>query len=101
MISTHNYKYFIDEIVKSEKIISSSLHGIILAESYGVPAILLNEGIDNQLIKYYDWYYSTGRKSVKIANSIEEALSMEPMDLPDLTNMRNDLINSFPYDLWD
>lgn len=40
-VLTTNYKEFIDEILSSKLIISSSLHGIILAETYGVPAILL------------------------------------------------------------
>ncbi|MDO4556419.1 MAG: hypothetical protein Q4B70_14965, partial [Lachnospiraceae bacterium] len=62
----------------------------------------LNTGgyVDKALIKYYDWYYSTNRWSVKMARTIEEAMAMEPMDLPDLTEMRRNLIQAFPYDLW-
>ena len=52
------------------------------------------------MLKYYDWYYSTGRKNVKMANIKEDILSMEPIDLPDLSLMRENLIESFPYDLW-
>lgn len=100
-IQTKDYKKFINEIVKSELIISSSLHGIILAESYGVPAIFLNEKMDNEIIKFFDWYYSTGRYNVKIAKSMDEALNMKPMELPNLDNMRNRLIESFPKDLWE
>lgn len=102
-ILTKNYKLFIDEIRYSKKIISSSLHGIILAESYGVPAIFLNTGghfVEGALTKFYDWYYSTNRWSVKMARSIDEALEMEPMELPKLDELRKGLIDSFPYDLW-
>ncbi|MBE6782684.1 MAG: polysaccharide pyruvyl transferase family protein [Ruminococcaceae bacterium] len=65
---------FVEEIKSSEKVISSSLHGIILAETYGVPAVFLNTGgyVDNALIKYYDWYYSTNRWNVKMARTIED-----------------------------
>lgn len=99
-IQTTEYKYFIDEIVKSKKIISSSLHGIILAETYKVPAVFLGTGMEAQFLKYYDWYYSTGRYSVKIARTLQEAIGMEPMELPDLNNLLKGLIDSFPYDLF-
>lgn len=102
-IQTNDYKEFINQILSSKKIISSSLHGIILAETYGVPAVFLNTGdyVENAIIKYYDWYYSTNRRSVMIANTMEEALEMEPMPLPDLEKMREKLIESFPYDLYE
>ncbi|MCD7954219.1 MAG: polysaccharide pyruvyl transferase family protein [Lachnospiraceae bacterium] len=101
-IGTNNYKQYIDEMVLSEKIISSSLHGIILAETYGIPAIFLDTGgyVNEALMKYYDWYYSTGRYSVKVARSLEEAIKMEPMQLPELDRMRENLLEAFPYDLW-
>ena len=102
-IRTTDYKFFIKEIKASKKIISSSLHGIILAETYGVPAVFLNTGgyVDKALIKYYDWYYSTNRWNVKMARTIEEAIEMEPMPLPELDEMRRKLMENFPYDLWE
>lgn len=99
-IHTNDYKYFIDEIISSECVISSSLHGIIIAESYGIPAIFLNDNLENELIKFYDWYFSTGRMTVKIAKTVEEALKITPMEVPNLKKMQNNLIESFPYDLW-
>ncbi len=99
-ILTSDYQSFIDRIVRSRRVISSSLHGIILAEAYGVPAVLLNyQEID--LLKYYDYYYSTSRRSVKVASTIKEALTMEPMELPDLSDMQKNLLDSFPYDLFE
>lgn len=98
-IRTADYRSFIDRIVRSRMVVSSSLHGIILSEAYGVPAVLLNyDFID--LLKYYDYYFSTGRRSVKVASSIEEALQTEPMSLPDLAEMQKNLMSSFPYDLF-
>lgn len=102
-IGTTDYKKVIREMKLSRKIISSSLHGIILAETYGIQAVFLNTGdyVDKALMKYYDWYYSTGRMCVKIAKSLEEAIEMEPMPLPDLTELREKLMTAFPYDLWE
>lgn len=99
-ILTRDYEGFIDEIVRSKRVISSSLHGVILAEAYGVPAVLLlQEGKD--IFKYLDWYHSTGRTAVKVARSLQEALEMEPMPLPDLHRMQDAVLRAFPTDLWD
>lgn len=101
-IATKDYKKFIKEIKESEYIISSSLHGIILAESYGVPAIFLAKDMDNEKMKFYDWYLSTGRTEIKYASSLDEALSMTPMQLPlKLAEMQKNVFESFPYDLWN
>lgn len=100
-MNTDDYKSVIDEIVASEILYTSSLHGIILAEAYGVPAVFfrgLHEVID---FKYRDWYESTGRKDVKFANSYEEALTMAPPPLPDLQGLVKGLLDCFPYDLWE
>ncbi|SFC61831.1 pyruvyltransferase [Butyrivibrio sp. YAB3001] len=99
-IRTGDYKYFIDEICKSELVISSSLHGIILAECYGTPAIFFNEGLDEEIFKFQDWYYSTGRYDIRYATKIEDISNFVPMELPDLHNMQENLLRSFPYDLW-
>lgn len=100
-MNTANYKSVIDVILSSEIVYSSSLHGIILAESYGTPAIFFRGLQKNRDFKYLDYYYSTGRKDTKIAESFEEALTMKPLPLPDFSIMRQDLLDSFPYDLWD
>lgn len=100
-MNTNDYKAVIDEIVASEIVYTSSLHGIILAETYGVPAVFFRGLSKNADFKYLDYYYSTGRKDIKIAESFEEALTMKPLPLPDFSKMRQDLLDSFPYDLWE
>lgn len=97
---TRDYKYFIDEIISSEYIISSSLHGIIIAETYGIPATFLNWGMDDQTFKYVDWYLSTGR-AFKFYTGIEEAIENKETSVPELSLMKNKLMDCFPYDLWD
>ena len=90
------WKQVIDEIVACKKIISSSLHGIIVAEAYGIPAIWL-KCQDEGDFKYRDYYWSTGRK-VTPAKSMDEALSRTPPPVPKFRN-REELINSFPKEL--
>ena len=98
-ICTDDYKEFVRELLSVEIVISSSLHGIILAESYGVRAVLLKPQID--IIKYSDYYFSTGRLIFPTANTVEEALQIEPLELPNnLDDLREGLKRSFPYDLF-
>lgn len=96
---TADYKKVIDQIVKSKKVISSSLHGIILAEVYGTPAVFLNSGGSN-VFKYEDYYLSTKRDRIVVAQDLNEALKTVPMKIPDFSKMREDLKKSFPIDLW-
>ena len=97
---TDDYQFFINELAASNYVISSSLHGIILAESYGVPAVFLNWGMDDQPIKFMDWYASTGRDMV-FCETVEKALNSPLPELPDLSSMQNAMMNTFPYDLWE
>ena len=99
-IRTGDYRTFLDKILEAEVVYSSSLHGIILAESYGVPAVFIRQGMEEELLKYYDWYFATGRYEVRLAASLAEAKQTDPMELPKLDTMREDLLQSFPYDLW-
>lgn len=100
-MNTNDYKQVIDAIASSKKVITSSLHAIILADSYGVPSVLFR-GLGKKVdFKYLDYYASTGRYNIHIADSFEEAYQMKPLPLPDLKPLQNGLMNAFPYDLWD
>ncbi|MCQ2801552.1 MAG: polysaccharide pyruvyl transferase family protein [Bacilli bacterium] len=100
-MKTKDWKKTIDEICASKLVISSSLHGIIIAEAYGVPAIWLhNDESDQEEHKYYDYYYSTGRNNPPLVSSIEEGLKLTVPSIPKLDNIVENLLKSFPYDLW-
>lgn len=89
-----------DEIVKmmmqSKLVISSSLHGIIVAESFGVQARLLKMTWIEPLLKYQDYYESTGRPNFKYATSVQEALKMQGEEAGYIDI--EPLIKSFPWD---
>lgn len=70
-ICTDVYQGFIDQLTSVRILSSSSMHGIILAESYGIPAILLKPQID--ILKYYDYYYSTKRFEFHVAETLDVA----------------------------
>jgi pyruvyltransferase len=58
-----DWKPVIREIKKCELIISSSLHGIIAAEAYGIPAVwsVWGNSIVGGEMKYQDYFLGTGR----------------------------------------
>lgn len=96
---TSDWKAFIDRIVASKLVISGSLHGIILAEAYGVPAIALND-IDTDWFKYDDYYLGTNRSIYPKASSVAEARAQTPTAVPNFSQMRSELLAAFPDDLW-
>lgn len=96
---TSDWMSFIDRIASSKLVISGSLHGLIIAEAYGVPAVALSD-IDTDWFKYDDYYLGTGRSMYPRASNVEEALLTMPAELPDFSQMQNALLESFPLDLW-
>lgn len=98
-IVTDDYKRFVKEIKSCRLIISSSLHGIIISEAYGIPSILLKPQRD--MLKYFDYYYSTGRYKFPIISNLSDYKTIIPSALPDFKKLQQGLLDSFPVDLWD
>lgn len=95
---TAPWKEVVQNIVNSNFVISSSLHGLIIAEAYGIPARLLKITHNEPLFKYRDYYLSTGRKTFKAATSIREALKLKGEPPAKIDYLP--LLLSFPYDLF-
>lgn len=58
------WKQFVIEILKCKKIISSSLHGIVIAEAYGIPAewAVYSDKVIGGGFKFKDYLTGTGRE---------------------------------------
>lgn len=99
---TSDWKGFVDEILASNYVITGSLHGLIIAEAYNIPAVLLSSEIDNDFFKYEDYYHSTNRTEFKVGNSLQEVIDNRIFNPPinNLKQLQDDLIASFPSDLW-
>lgn len=100
-MATDDYASVIDGICSAKKVISSSLHGIILAEAYGVPAVFYRDRPERFNFKYEDWYASTGREFV--SRTLDEALKCEaePLDKEITKQLSDNALSTFPYDLWN
>ncbi|MDB2614263.1 polysaccharide pyruvyl transferase family protein [Chlamydiales bacterium] len=96
--ATDFWKKIIRKVISSRLVISSSLHGLIIAEAYGIPAIYLRLSESEPLFKFYDYYLGTNRDTFKIARSVEEALEMGG-ESPFECDLQK-LYDSFPFDLW-
>lgn len=100
----------IDSIVSSEFVISESLHGLIVAESYGIPSVW-TELIDHTNVfnnddwsfKFIDFYESIGKygmSSLKLYEcfSFEEILKAKDKWKPGKINYA-ELLSLFPFEI--
>ena len=73
---TEKWNLVVKRIIRSKLVISSSLFGIILAESFGIPARMLKLKEDQNIFIFTDYFYGTGRFNYKYATSIDDAKKM-------------------------
>lgn len=99
VLPTLPWKEIVEMMQQSKLVISSSLHGIIVAESYNIPARLLKMTWGEPLLKYQDYYEATNRPDFKYATSVQEALQLGG-ERPGLIDL-NPLLNSFPWDYFE
>ena len=92
--------HFVRQLLQADFVISASLHGIVLAEAYGIPAIYFNSKNSETLFKYNDYYHGTGRTKFHTGHSIEECLDLGGNSLFDIQTIQKNLMNSFPIELW-
>ncbi len=95
---TDPWDEIIEKIVDSKLVISSTLHGLIVAESWGIPARMLKISNAEPLFKYQDYYYGTNRFGFQFAQSIEEALIMGG-EAPFECDLKK-LYDAFPFEFW-
>ncbi|MFD2834222.1 polysaccharide pyruvyl transferase family protein [Gramella sp. AN32] len=108
-LMTNSIEKTTDEILSCEKIISSSLHGLIVPHAYGVPAVWIpfsNKPFGNA-IKYKDYYNSVGcinydAPVFKSNYQIEDFINLfnSLFNLPEkskIVKLKEDLMASCPF----
>lgn len=90
---------FVDQLMLCDRVISSSLHGIVIAESYNIPAAWLKLSdivVKDNGFKFKDYYYGTGRE-VPFVHNMDNILmesSWTPFNI-DTLKIKNALIDRF------
>jgi pyruvyltransferase len=93
---------FIDELLSCERIAASSLHGLIVADAYGIPSVWLkfSDDISGGSFKFIDYFKSVGRKDREPLTVLSETTvtAIEDQFYDYKTDIDLDaLFNAFPY----
>jgi pyruvyltransferase len=88
----------VERILRAGLVIASSLHAIIVAEAFGIPARYVRFSETESRFKYEDYALGTGRSGLEAAASIDEAREMGGMPAIRFDSRR--LLEAFPIDLW-
>lgn len=94
----HGWNRCVEAILRHDLILASSLHGLIIAEAYGIPARYVRLSETENLFKYRDYYAGTGRPNFCFARSVAEGLEMGGEVDPVFDSSK--LMQAFPFDLW-
>ncbi len=87
----------IARIASAEFVIGSSLHAIVLAESFGIPARFIASAHE-PAFKYEDYYLGSGRSGYHPGRSIAHAMGLGG-EVPPVWSA-TPLLDAFPADLW-
>ena len=110
-LANHNIEQVITQIVSCRYILSTSLHGIIIAHAYGIPALWIIQGnIDTDGIKFKDYFASVGIPFYSGEFSMDDLSSTQYENFPQeiknlmlpkvsLKRIQQDLIRVCPFNI--
>ena len=99
---------FVDEINSCEKILSSSMHGLILSDAYNIPnqRIVLSDNIVGGDFKFKDYYSTTSNPDsspLTISENVGSAdiqVALSAVSIKYYTLDLDALLNAFPHDIY-
>jgi len=97
------YDAVVRDILSCEIILSSSLHGLIIGEAYGIPSLLLtmSEPSQDDIFKFEDYFHGT-KRSLKFVNfsrihNLNQLANIALSSTELLSYNTNPLLSSFPF----
>jgi pyruvyltransferase len=90
------YRVIIETIARSKLVVTSSLHGAVIADALQVPVALVRPSVESAF-KYEDYYEGTGRSLPPMSDGFDRALESPA---PPLVWDPADLLEAFPRDPW-
>lgn len=98
-----DWKQIIREIISCEYIISSSLHGLILSDAYGVPNLWVSFGdrLKGGRFKFEDYYSAVGKSAyeVKITDSIHGKDLIDKINVEKINFDPKPLLKACPFSI--
>lgn len=92
------WEVVVSKILDSRFVISTSLHGVVVAEAYGIPARLLRLNNSEPMLKFTDYFLGSGRVNYRYAKTLDEAMKMGP-EAPIRCDLQK-LYDAFPFEAW-
>ena len=93
-----SWNVVVKDILECRFVLASSLHGLVVADAFGIPARYVRLSEREGLFKYADYYEGTGRP-LEYATSLDQAREMGGHAKPVIDKQA--LMDAFPYDIWD
>lgn len=90
-----SFEKILNEILECEFLISTALHGLIIADSFNIPNRYMRVTESEHLLKFDDYYSGTNRHTYKYARTVNESLDMGCVERCEF-NLK-ELIDSFPF----
>ncbi|PXI35843.1 polysaccharide pyruvyl transferase family protein [Klebsiella quasipneumoniae] len=111
-LKTKDIEFVVDEIISCEYILSTSLHGVIVAQAYDIPTLWIKHNdINTDGIKFYDYFDSVGIKPYdgfedyeSLINDYESAFVKHAnisKITTDLKQMQDNLLSVAPFPVLD
>lgn len=96
-----HWSIVLQHILSSELVLASSLHGLILAEAFGVPVRLFKPFKSETLFKYHDYIAGTGRSIPNITETFLDGMNSDNgmmLEAPRINS--TEMYNTFPNDFF-
>lgn len=102
LISPHGHPAdVIPQIIACDRLVTSSLHGMIIADAYGIPVVLVKPVAEHEF-KYLDYARGVRRAEPDFVDTLDRACEIvdeaQPAHIE--AHVKADLLDAFPAGLW-